>query len=85
VKLPFVLLLDTRSVPLLLLSVPVLGAGLGLTYGPQVALTPNDRCGLGDHTALRPGLQSVASRNRLRELQVGQGPVSGRAHRRRVA
>ena len=34
---PFFLLFDTRSVPLMLLSVIVLAFGLGLTYGPQAA------------------------------------------------
>ena len=34
---PFFLLFDTRSVPLMLLSVVVLAFGLGLTYGPQAA------------------------------------------------
>ncbi|MCW0216417.1 MAG: MHS family MFS transporter [Pseudonocardia sp.] len=34
---PFFLLLDTRSVPLMLVAVVVLAFGLGLTYGPQAA------------------------------------------------
>jgi metabolite-proton symporter len=34
---PFFLLLDTASLPLMLLAVAVLGVGLGLTYGPQAA------------------------------------------------
>lgn len=34
---PFFLLFDTRSVPLMLVAVVVLGFGLGLTYGPQAA------------------------------------------------
>ncbi|UJW30511.1 MHS family MFS transporter [Saccharothrix sp. AJ9571] len=34
---PFFLLFDTRSMPLMLLSVVVLAFGLGLTYGPQAA------------------------------------------------
>jgi metabolite-proton symporter len=34
---PFFLLFDSRSVPLMLLSVIVLAFGLGLTYGPQAA------------------------------------------------
>ncbi|WP_115944363.1 MFS transporter [Amycolatopsis thermalba] len=34
---PFFLLFDTRSVPLMLAAVIVLGFGLGLTYGPQAA------------------------------------------------
>lgn len=34
---PFFLLVDTRSVPLLVLAVVVLAFGLGLTYGPQAA------------------------------------------------
>jgi metabolite-proton symporter len=34
---PFFLLLDTASLPLMLLAVVVLGVGLGLTYGPQAA------------------------------------------------
>jgi metabolite-proton symporter len=34
---PFFLLLDTASVPLMLLAVVVLGVGLGLTYGQQAA------------------------------------------------
>ncbi|WP_170181516.1 MFS transporter [Haloactinospora alba] len=35
---PFFLLLDTASVPLMLLAVLMLAAGLGMTYGPQSAL-----------------------------------------------
>jgi MFS family permease len=34
---PFFLLLDTASLPWMLLAVAVLGVGLGLTYGPQAA------------------------------------------------
>ncbi|MHC1559745.1 MFS transporter [Actinomycetospora sp. C-140] len=34
---PFFLLLDTASLPLMLLAVAGLGVGLGLTYGPQAA------------------------------------------------
>jgi len=34
---PFFLLFDTKSVPLMLLSVIALAFGLGLTYGPQAA------------------------------------------------
>lgn len=34
---PFFPLLDTRSVPLMLLAVVVIAFGLGLTYGPQAA------------------------------------------------
>jgi metabolite-proton symporter len=34
---PFFLLLDTASLPAMLLAVAVLGVGLGLTYGPQAA------------------------------------------------
>ncbi|HET8600185.1 MAG TPA: MFS transporter [Segeticoccus sp.] len=34
---PFFLLLDTRSVPFMLVSVLVMAVGLGLTYGPQAA------------------------------------------------
>jgi metabolite-proton symporter len=34
---PFFLLFDTRSIPLMLVAVVVLGFGLGLTYGPQAA------------------------------------------------
>ena len=34
---PFFLLLDTASLPLMLLAVIVLGVGLGMTYGPQAA------------------------------------------------
>ncbi|GAA4943382.1 metabolite-proton symporter [Actinomycetospora succinea] len=34
---PFFLLLDTASLPWMLLAVVVLGVGLGLTYGPQAA------------------------------------------------
>ena len=34
---PFFLLLNTASLPLMLLAVAVLGVGLGLTYGPQAA------------------------------------------------